>query len=115
LLEVPSKAIGLIEAGQRVVLKYDAFPFQTFGVRYGRVVRVEQASIEVGTPVADEKKGLERHFLVEVRPDETNVLAYGRPRPLRVGMTLSADVEVERRSLLSWFLSPLVTLKGRFG
>jgi hypothetical protein len=30
-------------------------------------------------------------------------------------MTLSADVEVERRNLLSWFLSPLVTLKGRFG
>jgi membrane fusion protein len=116
LLEVPSKAIGLIEAGQRVVLKYDAFPFQSFGVRYGRVVRVEQASIEVGTddPEAD-KKGLERHFLVEVRPDDSTILAYGRERPLRVGMTLSADVEVERRNLLSWFLSPLVTLKGRFG
>jgi membrane fusion protein len=116
LLEVPSKAIGMIEAGQRVVLKYDAFPYQSFGVRYGRVVRVEQASIEMGKPDPDsEKKGLERHFLVEVRPDDDAVLAYGRLRPLRVGMTLSADVEVERRNLLSWFLSPLVTLKGRFG
>jgi membrane fusion protein len=116
LLEVPSKAIGMIEAGQRVVLKYDAFPYQSFGVRYGRVVRVEQASIEMGKPDPDsEKQGLERHFLVEVRPDDDAVLAYGRLRPLRVGMTLSADVEVERRNLLSWFLSPLVTLKGRFG
>jgi membrane fusion protein len=115
LLEVPSKGIGMIEAGQKVVLKYDAFPYQSFGVRYGRVIRVEQASIDVGTPAEDEKKGLERHFLVEVRPDDEAVLAYGRLRPLRVGMTLSAEVEVERRNLLSWFLSPLVTLKGRFG
>jgi membrane fusion protein len=116
LLEVPSKAIGMIEPGQRVILKYDAFPYQSFGVRYGRVVRVEQVSLEVGTvdPEA-EKRGLQRHFLVEVRPDDKAVLAYGRLRPLRVGMTLSADVEVERRNLLSWFLSPLVTLKGRFG
>ena len=116
LLEVPSKAIGMIEPGQRVAIKYDAFPYQSFGVRYGRVVRVEQASIEVGTPQPDsDKKPLERHFLVEVRPDDSSVVAYGRPRPLRVGMTMTADIEVERRNLLSWFLSPLVTLKGRFG
>jgi len=58
-----------------------------------------------------------RRRLIEsgVAPERIHTLAYGRERPLRVGMTLSADVEVERRSLLSWFLSPLVTLKGRFG
>ena len=30
-------------------------------------------------------------------------------------MTLTADIEVERRNLLQWFLEPLVALKGRMG
>jgi membrane fusion protein len=113
VLEVPSRAVGLIEEGQRVSLKYDAFPYQTFGLRYGRVTRVETVSIEGGQPMPEAEEPRDRHFLVEVAPEDTVVMAYGRPRQLKVGMTLTADIEVERRSLLSWWLSPLLTLKGR--
>ncbi|MFN3388565.1 MAG: HlyD family secretion protein [Allosphingosinicella sp.] len=115
VLEVPSRAIGLIDEGQRVALKYDAFPFQTYGLRYGTVTRVELASIEGGQPAAAEgqQQQRDRPFLVEVKPEDEEVIAYGRPRPLKVGMMLTADIEVERRSLLSWWLSPLFMLKGR--
>jgi membrane fusion protein len=113
VLEVPSRAIGLIDEGQRVALKYDAFPFQTYGLRYGKVTRVELASIEGGQGISPDEKQRDRRFLVEVEPEDDMVIAYGRPRPLKVGMMLTADIEVERRSLLSWWLSPLVMLKGR--
>ncbi|MEP9359960.1 HlyD family efflux transporter periplasmic adaptor subunit [Sphingomonas sp. KR3-1] len=115
ILTVPSKAIGMIDVGQRVVLKYDAFPYQSFGVRYGKVVRVEQASIDTGAQKADDAKQIERNFIVEVAPAEDAVEVYGRRRALKVGMTLTADIEVERRNLLQWFLEPLVALRGRMG
>ncbi len=113
VLEVPSRAIGLIEEGQRVSLKYDAFPYQSYGLRFGTVTRVEVASIEVGDGLATKEGPSDRSFLVEVVPHDSSVTAFGRPRPLRVGMMLTADIEVEQRSLLSWWLSPLLTLKGR--
>ena len=115
VLEVPSKAIGLIEAGQRVSLKYDAFPFQTFGLRYGRVSRVESASLEGGQVNTTDSRATDRKFLVEVVPEDDVVVAYGRPRPLRVGMMLTADIEVERRSILAWWFSPLAAMTGRLG
>jgi membrane fusion protein len=115
ILTVPSKAIGMIDVGQRVVLKYDAFPYQSFGVRYGKVVRVEQASIDTGAEKPEDAKQLERNFIVEVAPADNAIEAYGRRRPLKVGMTLTADIEVERRNLLQWFLEPLLALKGRTG
>lgn len=114
VLQVPSKAIGLIEPGQRVSLKYDAFPFETFGLRYGRVTRVETASLETGEMSAEGTGETDRRFLVEITPEEGFVTAYGRQRPLRVGMMLTADIEVERRSILAWWLAPLLTMTGRF-
>lgn len=113
VLQVPSKAIGLIEAGQRVSLKYDAFPFQTFGLRYGRVARVENVSLESGQVAPQEGKESDRKFLVEVTPEEDFLVAYGRRRNLKVGMMLTADIQIERRTLLAWWLSPLTTLTGR--
>lgn len=113
-LEVPSKAIGLVETGQRVALKYDAFPYQSFGVRYGRITRVEQVSIQTGKQSTPEESR-NRMFLVEVSPQDKAIMAYGRPRPLRVGMTVTAEIEVERRKLINWFLSPLLALRGRVG
>jgi membrane fusion protein len=112
VLQVPSRAIGLIETGQRVSLKYDAFPFQTYGLHYGRVTRVEVASLEVEREPT-EQADPDRRFLVEIKPDDVFVTAYGRPRPLRVGMTLTADIEVERRSILAWWLAPLLSITGR--
>ncbi|QMW22112.1 HlyD family secretion protein [Sandaracinobacteroides saxicola] len=115
VLEVPSKAIGLIEAGQRVSLKYDAFPYMTFGLRYGRVVSVENASLESGQALSTDGRETDRKFLVEVLPEDSSVVAYGRERSLRVGMMLTADIQVERRSLLEWWLTPLSTLRERIG
>lgn len=113
VLQVPSKAIGLIERGQRVALKYDAFPFQTFGLHYGHVTRVEAASLDGERNAADETAEADRRFLVEIQPDKNVITAYGRPRPLRVGMMLTADIEVERRSILAWWLAPLLSITGR--
>jgi membrane fusion protein len=45
--------------------------------------------------------------------DKTTITAYGRQEPLRVGMTVSADVELDSRRLYEWLLEPLWSLQGR--
>lgn len=110
-LEVPSTAIGFIEPGQRVVLKYDAFPFETFGVRYGQVSSVQSAALTSDANAADPKAGNGKKFSVEVLPDQSFVSAYGQRRPLKIGMSVTAEVTLERRRLISWLLEPLYSVQ----
>ncbi|MNN65584.1 hypothetical protein D3C81_1810950 [compost metagenome] len=55
----------------------------------------------------------EGHYRVIVALDKTTITAYGRQEPLRVGMTVSADVELDSRRLYEWLLEPLWSLQGR--
>ena len=42
-LNVPSRAIGLIEPGQKVLLRYAAFPYQKYGLQHGVVAEVARS------------------------------------------------------------------------
>ena len=44
--------------------------------------------------------------------EQQYVEAYGEVLPLLAGMNLSADIELDQRSLLEWLLDPLLSLKG---
>jgi membrane fusion protein len=44
-LLIPPRAIGFIESGQIVRIRYDAFPYQEFGVHTARVTTVSQTML----------------------------------------------------------------------
>ena len=110
-LQVPSRAIGFIRPGDRVRLRYQAYPFQKFGHQGGRVARISRSAV---SPVAGAPSS-EPHYRILVALDRQDVLAYGRPEPLRPGMLLEADILGERRKLHEWLLEPLYSLRGRDG
>jgi membrane fusion protein len=117
-LQAPSKAIGLVAVGQRVVLKYDAFPFKTFGVKYGKITSIGEQPLVLPkvldtTSMVDPRRPPQSNFLIEVQPEDTKILAYGVERPILIGSTLTADVVVERRRLIDWVLDPILAMKGR--
>ncbi len=107
-LQVPSRAIGFIRPGDRVRLRYQAYPFQKFGHQGGRVARISRSAVP---PVAGAPSS-EPHYRILVALDRQDVLAYGRPEPLRPGMLLEADILGERRKLHEWLLEPLYSLRG---
>ena len=45
--------------------------------------------------------------------ERATVRAYDTDIALRPGHTLSADIELDRRSLLRWMLDPLFAFSGR--
>lgn len=106
-LYVPTRAAGFIAPGQPVRLMYQAFPHQKFGTGSGRIVAVSQAAV---APRDIDVLGLtfnEPMYRIRVALDRTEVAAYGRDMPLRPGMLVTADIVIDRRSLLEWLLDPL--------
>jgi hypothetical protein len=101
-LAVPPAGIGKIKLGQSVKLRYDAFPFERYGVRYATVNWVSSVS-------ADGKDGPVFRALAGLRQQAVTI--DGQPRPLLAGMGGRADVVVGRRSLAAYALERLRRLK----
>lgn len=111
-LYVPSRAIGFLQAGQRVRVRYDAFPYQQFGAAQGRV-RSISSSVLRPTEIEAAVDLKEPVYRVVVSLDSDTVAAYGRKHRVQPGMALSADVVLDDRSFASWLLDPLMSLRGR--
>jgi membrane fusion protein len=107
-LLVPSRAIGFIEPGSQVVLRYQAFPYQKFGQQYGRVTDISLSALAPSEVSAlNGQQVSEPLYSVKVKLDSQHVLAYGNNQPVKPGMALDADILMDRRSLIEWVFEPL--------
>ena len=116
----PSRAIGFVRTGQRVLLRYQAFPYQKFGHYEGTVANVSRSAINPHE-LSQHLSGLtslygtnEPVYRITVSLESQTVTAYGEPMPLQPGMQLEADVLIERRRLFEWVLDPLFTITGKW-
>lgn len=113
-LMVPSRAVGFIEPGDPVLLRYQAFPYQKFGHHGGRVVRVSRSALtagELGSLLGNTQAG-EPYYRIVVALDRPTVRAFGRDESLKPGMLLEADILGEQRKLWEWAIEPLYALSG---
>jgi membrane fusion protein len=111
-LFAPSSAVGFVAPGERVLLRYDAFPYQKFGQYWGTVTGVSQAGLsdqEVKSLPIEAQKAT--YYRVAVKPDSAHVNVYGREQPLRASMQVEAYVLLDRRPLYEWILEPLYGLR----
>ena len=114
-LLVPSSAVGFIEPGDTVLLRYQAYPYQKFGHYQGKVARISRSALspgELGSLIGNAQAG-EPYYRVIVSLSRQTVTVFGKPEPLRPGMMLEADILGERRKLYEWVLEPLYSLRGR--
>ncbi|QZQ51088.1 HlyD family secretion protein [Erwinia persicina] len=107
-----SRAVGFIRPGQRVVLRYQSFPWQTFGQQYGTVKDISTSALspqEISTITGDSQVQ-ESMYQVKVAVDNQAVQAYGKEVSLRAGSGLEADFIVDKRRIYQWVLEPLNAL-----
>ena len=99
---VPQAGVSQVKPGQTVKLRYDAFPYQRYGVRYGTVRWIGPAGFASRDSSA---------FRALVDLQDTTISIRGLPRPLMPGMEGLAHVVVGRRSLVSLAFEPLRALR----
>lgn len=116
----PSRAVGFVRPGDRVLLRYAAFPYQKFGQYEGRVASISRSAVSP-SELPQRLSGLtalygtdEPLYQIVVDPAHQAAAAYGEAVPLRPGMQLEADVLAETRRLVEWVLDPLFTLTGNW-
>ncbi|TNC51969.1 hypothetical protein FHG66_03965 [Rubellimicrobium rubrum] len=107
-LHAPGHAIGDLRPGQRVQLRYDAFPYQRHGQHKGVVRRLLPASLTpeevaeiTGSPALAVSGPL---FEVEVDLVDPAAEVMGQGARLMPTMTLEADVLIETRKVWEWVL-----------
>ena len=105
-LLAPSSAIGLVHTNEPVSLRLDAFPYRKFGTLGGRIAEIGGSAYRPGE-LAAPVRYTEAVYRLEVDLERDFVVAYGERHPLKVDMTLSAELGIERRRLIDWLLDPL--------
>lgn len=106
-LYVPSRAAGFIREGQEVRLMYQAFPHQRFGTGRATVAAVSSTVLAPQDVAIPGLAVTEPVFRVRAQLLAESVEAYGETIPLQPGMLLTADIVIDRRSLIEWLLDPL--------
>lgn len=115
-LWAPSSAIGFVKEGNKVLMRYAAFPYQKFGQYSGVVTKISRVTIksqdatEQGGAAAQAQRAA--FYRISVRPDSQNVVAYGKLEPLRAGMAVEAELMLDTRPLYQWISEPLYSLRG---
>ena len=112
-LLVPVRAAGFIASGQQLAIRYDAFPYQKFGLQEGQITSISETILLPGEWANAPLTVSEPAYLVTARVSSDAIIAYGNPVMLKAGMTFSADVALSQRSLLEWILEPLLSVTKR--
>jgi len=113
-LALGQQGVARVRQGQGAKLLYDAFPYQRFGVKFGRVRWVGPATALPAAGAQNPSAAEPQAFRALIDGDDSTIVVSGEPRPLLVGMRGSARVVVGRRSLISFAFEPLRALRENF-
>lgn len=122
-LYVPSRGVGFLKPGQKVQLRFQAFPYQKFGFQEGTIVSVSRSASspsELPQHLAGTTAGtagaaaVEPVYRVTVDLPKQDVQAYGNATALQAGMRVDADIYIESRRLIEWVFDPLFTITGKW-
>ncbi len=114
----PSRSVGFIKPGMKVLLRYQAYPYQKFGQQEATVHEIAGTSMpaqELTLPGAATaaNQSSEPLYRIRLTLKRQTVLAYGKPAELKAGMLLDASIILEHRRLYEWVLEPLFSISGR--
>lgn len=111
-LLVPTHAAGFLRQGQEVRLRYDAFPYQKFGLYRGKISSISRTVSHPEDQVGPTRLSVPAYRVI-AGLESQYVSAYGSELPLQPGLTLRADIVRDRRRIVEWILDPLfAAVKG---
>jgi len=107
-VNVDAKDIGEVAVGQQVRLKFDAFPFQKHGTGLGVVRIVSQDSFAPEAKADAPRRSTPPYYRVLVDMTDTRLRHLPEQFQMIPGMTVTAEMKAGHRSVISYFLYPLL-------
>ncbi len=107
-INVEGKDIGQITVGQPVRIKFEAFPFQKFGTATGAVRVVSQDTFAPDSKGENGRRMPAPYYRVLVDVVDAKLRLQPERAQLIPGMAVTAEMKVGRRSVISYFLYPLL-------
>jgi hemolysin D len=104
-VQVDSLDIGNIKKGDLTHLKLDAFPYQKHGMLDGKVTTISEDSFKRDQVRAGE--GTNAYYLATVEWGDNKLRKMEGSARLLPGMTVTAEIVVGKRSVMSYLLWPL--------
>ena len=114
-LQAPSRAIGFVQPGDEVRLRFHAYPYQKYGHGKGMVLFVSKTALPAselagGAGRLPTSPDEEAQYRVTVRVDRPVQRGTGTPLALQAGMLVDADIRQESRRLYEWLFDPLYSV-----
>ncbi|GBF80879.1 HlyD family efflux transporter periplasmic adaptor subunit [Aphanothece sacrum] len=98
---------GSITKGMLVKMKFDAFPFQDYGIIEGKLIEVSPTTSEIDTP-----NGKVLAYDLKIELNKTCMPTPKKCIKLRPGDTATAEVIVRQRRLIDFVLDPFKKLQN---
>ncbi|MBB3979150.1 HlyD family secretion protein [Rhizobium azooxidifex] len=107
-ISINSRDIGQVTVDKDVRVKFDAYPFQKYGTVTGSIRTVSRDAFSPSQQETAAGQPPTPYFKARIPLANTELHYAGKPVRLLPGMTVSAEVKVGRRTVISYFLYPLV-------
>jgi hemolysin D len=95
---VLNKDAGFVRRGEPVTVKLEAFPFTRYGTVPGRIVSVSRDAIQDRTGP---------YYLARIALLKASIVTEKGVTPLSPGLTITGDIRVGSRSIISYLVSPI--------
>lgn len=97
---------GSLEKGMAVKMKFDAYPFQNYGVLEGKLTEISPTS-----KVTDNSQDKVANYELEITLNQNCIPMPSECAVLRPGDTATAEVIVRQRRIIDFILDPFKTLQ----
>lgn len=102
-VQIDSLDVGYVKLGDVAHLKFDAFPFQRHGDIVAKVRTISEDAFRRET----QGQGLDAYYLSRIELGNTSLKRMPEKARLLPGMTLSAEIVVGKRAVITYLLWPL--------
>ncbi len=107
-ISINARDIGQVTVDKQARIKFDAYPFQKYGTATGSIRTVSRDAFSPSQQETAAGQPPTPYFKARIPLADTELHYDGKPVRLLPGMTVSAEVKVGRRTVISYFLYPLV-------
>ncbi len=125
---IPSRSIGFVKAGQRVALRFHAYPYQKHGVRHGSITQISATPIgqnELPSLIAPTVVALTQRlnsgggstipsfYRARIALDPSDTKPQNKSILIRPGLTAEVDIVQDERKLWEWIFEPALGISAR--